>query len=184
MGDAHIGIVTHRTPIDVFATVIRAVGTAYPGAEILTRPGDAGVTPGRDETVLRIPAGDRPAPEVEVEPDPADDDVVAFGIDEGGFRFGSTREELTVHIAALAEAIFATWTDAENYLETEVTSKDTGQRYTLTFGRVSGLTPHQARRAAEEQRDQLLAHIRGECGCTSRETCDACIDAGLLDEDT
>jgi hypothetical protein len=59
---------------------------------------------------------------------------------------------------------------AENYSETsmEFVDRPRGERYAFTVQRVGKLTPHEARRKAESERDELvrqLAIARGEADC-------------------
>jgi hypothetical protein len=73
-----------------------------------------------------------------------------------------------VHLDALpAREIVAQWIgaartmigDAENYIEMDVTLAGTGEGYTFHLSRRDGLTPHQARKRAEAERDELRAEV-------------------------
>lgn len=73
-----------------------------------------------------------------------------------------------VHLEAMpAREIVAGWIgaartmigDAENYIEMDVTLAETGEGYTYHLSRRGKLTPHQARKRAEAERDQALAEV-------------------------
>ena len=49
--------------------------------------------------------------------------------------------------------------DAENYIEMDVQLADTGEGYTFHLSRKGKLTPREARKRAEEERDKALAEV-------------------------
>lgn len=87
--------------------------------------------------------------------------IRSMQIRDGGFEMDiDAARELTTEYVAAARAMLG---DAENYSETpvEFTVGLAGQpeRYVLIVQRAGKLTPHQARRAAEAERDELRARV-------------------------
>lgn len=126
-------------PLDLAGTLLKAIGTLYPGTRI---------APGRDGDALTllIPDEDRPAAEgLDVGPP-----LEMIRLDPTGLTLG-TPPELAATLARMAAETLGENPDAENYLEwTFHVPGDDDCRYVLTFARSTEQTPHELRLAAEK----------------------------------
>lgn len=66
--------------------------------------------------------------------------------------------ELAAAYVQAAEGMLGAF-DAKNYTETRVWNRETGKPYVITFARADGQTPHELRREAERERDELRAEL-------------------------
>lgn len=95
------------------------------------------------------------------------------GIRSMEFRDGATMQfkaarELAAHWVGASRALLE---GADNYSETTMTfgiPEDFPNRYSFVVQRVGKLTPHEARRKAEAERDEALAEVERLRGLASR----------------
>lgn len=148
-------------PFDVAGTLVNAIGKLYPGA-LLGSSNDP-----RDAIVIVIPDSERPGlplPDGEVALD-------VISISPQGLQ-AMTPVELIAPLAAWVDQRFEE-TGAENYIEQTVSLRDARHRYVLNFRRVEGKTPHELRRAAEAEAEQLRAEneaLKSQLAALRRDT--------------
>ncbi|MGX1809741.1 hypothetical protein ACWIGI_28805 [Nocardia sp. NPDC055321] len=149
-------------PLDVSATLMKTIGTVYPGAMIDTNPHGYG----REMLRMRIPNDDRyrnEAARVEIRAAKqhleTERDEILTGVREG--ISVATPKEIKYQVGLLATRMFADNPGAVNYLEMEmqVGDPDTGEQFVLTVQRKAGKSAHQLRVEAEAEVARLRAHI-------------------------
>ncbi|MDJ0319778.1 hypothetical protein [Pseudarthrobacter sp. PS3-L1] len=131
-------------PMDVAATVMSLIGTAYPDALMEGK--------GHNMTFL-IPDGSRPRkvskakskPQEATEPSTA---LLECGPD--GISI-STPEKLAAACLEIMKASFEQFPDAENYLEQRLWDRESGKGYVMHFQRLEGKSPAELREAAERK---------------------------------
>lgn len=146
-------------PMDVFTTLGRLVGYAYPDATIGNGEDGRGYT-------LCLPAGTRAkrvtkkAAQAAVEPhDPDEPQVDVVGVTEEGTLRATVPQQLVAVLAPIALAMLEE-TDAPNYVEQTVHHPDTHERVVIIVQKPNGKTPHELRTEADAKAEEARAALR------------------------
>lgn len=163
-------------PVSIFGALGDLIDKAWPGAAIITNPEAAGVPTdvrrrigySRDVALLQIPrkvakrVTKKAAAEIVAThaPAAAAEDLDFLGMDDEWVRMAPP-EELCLFIGGIGKRVLDGFEDAVNYVEWEVTDKESRQRCVLSFARSKGQTPAALRTKAEKEladaRDKMRA---------------------------
>lgn len=149
-------------PLEVVSSLLRAVGTMYPGATMGPGRGFGGRSDGFS---LRLPlaeiqAGPAVAPEAVPGADdtvPEQDRVGLIGWD-GECLSVTTPAEAAQALAQWAVLLLSAYPEAENYVEQQVITPEE-RHLAIAACWSKSQTPHQLRLAAEQRADRLQAEL-------------------------
>jgi hypothetical protein len=152
-------------PLDVASTLMRLIGLAYPGAQLVSAPGGA--------MRIEIPDADRGidpgllerAAELKVAADEYTKDALVRMSEDGSVTVGVPAFFGSM-LVPMVEALFDANPDAENYLETQMHSQTVpGRTWVVIAARSPAQTPHALRLAAQaraETAEAEAARLRAE----------------------
>ncbi|WP_068059341.1 hypothetical protein [Nocardia xishanensis] len=151
-------------PLDVAATLINLIGTAYPGAQMDASGGRDGW--GREVMRMQIPSAERYASaaardEIQAAKRVVEDERETMLASVRDGIAVSTPEEIQHQLGYLCSRFFLDNPAAVNYVEVEmdVQNRDTRERFVLTVRRAEGKTPHALRKEAEAEVERLRARL-------------------------
>lgn len=151
-------------PMDVFATLVKVIDLAYPGAVVDTKASPVGY--GCEVMRMRLPAAARYKNATSRKKIQAAKEHLESEREEllTRLRDGisiATPEEIKYEVGLLAARMFADNPGAANYLEMQmrVGDPDSGEWFVLNIQRASGKSPHQLREEAEAEVARLHARV-------------------------
>lgn len=145
-------------PLDVFATVAKVIGLAYPDAQMGPGEHGRGYTLHLPDRARAKRVTKKAAQEAVEHRDPDDVDASAVGWDGKSMNL-TVPEQLAASLAPICMMLLEE-TEAVNYVELPVHHKETGERIVITVQRPRGKSPHELRADADAKVDAVLALVR------------------------
>lgn len=136
-------------PLEIAGALMKLIGTAWPAARISTNG---------DGMTFLIPKGVEAAEIHDMETPEEETGAQLLALDGDGVRI-STPQHLAAAALEVMSQAFDDNPDAVKYLEQRVWDRDTQKAYVMTFQRAEGKTPHELRRAAEQELEEARRQI-------------------------